>query len=85
MTKLAGLYIAGIAGWRALVCPSFWKHSIFVSKQVVPLFFPETFVDRHNMTLCSKDVLVIGSVEWVVLIEQLQLKTDMHDCKTIYL
>lgn len=80
MTKLAGLYIAGIAGWRPLICLSFWQLSIFVGK-VVPLLLPETFVYRHNVALCSKDVLVIGSVERIVLIKQLQLKTNMHDCK----
>lgn len=77
-------YITDIAGWWPLVWRSFWQHSRFIRKQVVPIFLPKTFVYRHNVALCSKDVLVIGSVQGVVLIKQLQLKTDMHDCKTMF-
>lgn len=60
--KLAGSYIADIAGWRPLALRSFWQHSIFIRKQLVPLFLPKTFVYRHNVALCRKNVLVIRPV-----------------------
>lgn len=60
--KLAGAYIADIAGWRTLALRSFRQHSIFIRKQLVPLLLPKTFVYRHNVALCCKDVLAIRPV-----------------------
>lgn len=66
--------IAYIAGdiWMPVIWLCFCKRSIFTWKQLVPLFLPEVVVYRHNMALCSEDVLIIRLVKWVVLIKQLQ-------------
>lgn len=83
--KLAGSYVADIAGWRTSALRSFWQDSIFIRIQLVPLFLPKAFVYRHNVALCSKDVLVIRPVQRVVLIKQLQLEKGMRDCNTMFL
>ena len=69
--------IAGVARWWPLVWLLLCQHSLFTRKQVVPLFLPEALVYRHNMALCREDVLVVGFVKWVVLIEQLQCKGNI--------
>ena len=71
-------YIADVAWWWSVVWLAFFQHSIFTRKHVAPLFLPEALVYRHNMALCGEDVLVIGFVKWVVLIEQLQRMG--HEC-----
>lgn len=65
-------YIAGIAGRRPLAGPSFRQHAAFIGKHAVPVLLPETLVYRHDVALCGEDVLVVGPVERVVLIEQLR-------------
>ena len=71
-------YIAVVARWWF---PVVWlllgQHCLFTRKLIIPLFLPEALIYRHNVTLCGEDVLVIGFVEWVVLIKQLQRKTEI--------
>lgn len=54
------------AGVRVGQCP------LCTRKGVVPLFVPEALVDRHDVALGGEDVLVVGLVQRVVLIKQLQ-------------
>lgn len=67
-------YIADVAGWRPVV--AFSQHSVSTRKPVVAPFLPEVSVYRHNVALCGKDVLVIGFVQRVVFIKQLQCNRD---------
>lgn len=54
------------AGVRVGQCP------LCTRKGIVPLFVPEALVDRHDVALGGEDVLVVGLVQRVVLIKQLQ-------------
>lgn len=64
-------HIADVSRGRLVNRLPFGQRSLFTWEVLVPLFLPEAFVYRHNVTLSCEDVLVIRFVKWVVFIKQL--------------